>query len=88
MALSRHVDNQQKSMTLGQRGARPTVTRVSVGLSVCLLVIAMSCAKTAEPIKMPFGVWTLVGPMNHVLDGDPDPPRTERCIFGASPSPL
>jgi len=23
----------------------------------------------AEPIQMPFGTWTLVGPRNHVLDG-------------------
>jgi len=23
----------------------------------------------AEPIKIPFGVWTQVGPRNHVLDG-------------------
>jgi len=26
-------------------------------------------AKTAEPIEMPFGMWTRVGPGNHVLDG-------------------
>jgi len=30
-------------------------------------------AKTAEPIEIPFGLWTL-GPRNHVLDGGPDPP--------------
>ena len=30
----------------------------------------MSCAKTAELIEMPFGVWTQVGPRKHVLDGD------------------
>ena len=29
-----------------------------------------SCAKTAEPIKMPFGLWARMGPRNHVLDGD------------------
>jgi len=29
----------------------------------------LSIAKTAEPIQMPFGVWTGVGPRNHVLDG-------------------
>ena len=28
----------------------------------------MSCAKTAEPIKMLFGMWTWVGPRKHVLD--------------------
>ena len=26
-------------------------------------------AKTAEPMEMPFGRMTLVGPGNHVLDG-------------------
>ena len=29
----------------------------------------MSCAKTAEPIEMPFGIWTRVGPTKHVLMG-------------------
>jgi len=29
----------------------------------------MRCAKTAEPIEMPFGMWTRVGPMKHILDG-------------------
>jgi len=28
------------------------------------------CAKTAEPIVMPFGMWTRgVGPKKHVVDG-------------------
>ena len=30
---------------------------------------AMNCAKTAAPIKMPFGMWVRIGPRNHVLDG-------------------
>ena len=29
----------------------------------------MSCAKTAEPIKMPFGLWTRVSLRKHALDG-------------------
>ena len=34
----------------------------------------MSPAKTAELMKMPFGLWTQVGARNHVLDGEgPDP---------------
>ena len=37
-------------------------------------------AKTAEPIEVPFGLWTWVGPGNHVLDGDPDP-ACERAIL-------
>jgi len=45
----------------------------SVGLSVCLSVTLVSPAKTAEPIEMPFGLRTWVGPGNHVLDGGPDP---------------
>jgi len=29
--------------------------------SVCLLVTTVSCTKTAEPVDMPFGIWTRVG---------------------------
>jgi len=32
-------------------------------------VMIMSHAKEAEPIKMPFGLWTRVGSMKRVLDG-------------------
>jgi len=32
------------------------------------------CAKTAEPIEMPFGLWAGMGQGNHVLDMGPDPP--------------
>jgi len=39
---------------------------------VCRSVMVVSPAKTAEPIEMPFGFCTQVGPMNHVLDGGPD----------------
>jgi len=42
-------------------------------LYVCLCVTILSRAKTAEPIEMPFGLWTRVGLRNHVLDGGPDP---------------
>ena len=35
---------------------------------------ALSSAITAEPIEMPFGLRTQVGPGNHVLDEGPDPP--------------
>jgi len=37
----------------------------SVGRSVTLV----KPEKTAEPIEMPFGLRTRVGPVNHVLDG-------------------
>jgi len=29
------------------------------------------CAKTAEQIGMPFGLWSRMGRKNHVLDGGP-----------------
>ena len=32
---------------------------------------AIICAKTAEPIEMPFGLWAGMSPRNHVLDGGP-----------------
>jgi len=36
----------------------------------------------AEPIEMPFGMWTRVGPVNHVLDGGPGPPcEGERASY-------
>ena len=56
---------------------RPIVTdRVAwfIGLSVCLSVTVMNFAKPAELIEMPFGLWTPMGPRNHVLDGGPDHP--------------
>jgi len=50
---------------------RPSSSR-SVGRSVCLPATLVSRAKTAEPIEMPFGLRTRVGPGNNVLDGGPD----------------
>jgi len=46
----------------------PIVTD-GVAWSVCRSVIIVSPAKTAEPIKLLFGLWTRVNPMNCVLDG-------------------
>ena len=54
----------------------------SVYVSVCLSAgHAMSPAKTAEPIEMPFR-WVT---RNHVLDGSQDPPRG-RAFWGLSGS--
>ena len=36
--------------------------------SGCLSVTIMSPAKTAEPVEMPFGLWTRLGPRNRVLN--------------------
>lgn len=47
--------------------------RTNIALFVCLslgvLVTRMYCSKMAEPIEMPFGMLTHVGPRKHVLDG-------------------
>ena len=45
---------------------------------MCLLMTAMKCAKMAEPINVPFGMWTRVGPTSHELGGGPDFPRGRR----------
>jgi len=60
---------------------RPIVT--DVAWSVCLLVTAVSCAKTDEPIETPFGTWTKDsrGPEETwVRTGSPDLPR-KRSVF-------
>jgi len=41
---------------------------------------AVICAKTAEPIEMPFGLWTWMGPRNRVLHGGSDPPWEETIL--------
>jgi len=46
---------------------------VYVSLYVYLLVTTVSCAKTAEPIEMPFGLWTRVGTGNRILGGGGSP---------------
>ena len=53
----------------------------SVCVSVCLFVIGMNPAKTAEQIEMPFGMWAWVDRPNHVFDGGLDCLR-ERDTFG------
>jgi len=42
------------------------------GLRSCVLDAVMSPAKTAEPIEMPFGLWTLVLDKKTCLDGNAD----------------
>jgi len=49
---------------------------------VCQSVTLVIPAKTAKPIEMPFGLRTLVGPGNHVLDDGPDPPMGRGDFFG------
>lgn len=58
-----------------------------VVVSLCLLVTAMSPAKTAEPIEMLFGMKTQMGPGNHVLDRGPHPPMGIDNFRGHMPVP-
>ena len=48
---------------------------VSVCECVCLYVMGMNPAKTAESTEMLFGMWARVGLQNDVLDEGPDPCR-------------
>ena len=59
-----------------------------VASSVCRSVAIASPAKNAEPMEMPFGMWTRVGPENHVLDGGPDPPMGMGNFEGERDVPL
>ena len=49
---------------------------------VCRSVAVVSPAKTAEPIEMPFGLITRVGPRNHVLDGSQNSPSEGAILEG------
>jgi len=42
----------------------------------------VSPAGTAEPIEIPFGLRTPVGPKYHMLDGGPDPPMGRNILRG------
>jgi len=44
----------------------------------------LMCAETAERIEVQFGVKTLGGPRNIVLNGGPDPPAATESALGAA----
>jgi len=48
----------------------------------------VSLAKIAEMIEMSFGFWTHVGPRNHMLDGDPDPPMQRGNVAWEKRQPI
>jgi len=48
---------------------------------------AVTCAKTAEPIVMPFGLSARYGSRNHELDVGPDPsPEKQQFLEKRSPT--
>jgi len=51
----------------------------------CLVVTSVNCAETAEPIKMPFGLWTWVGPENRL---GAQVPLYKGAVLGGSPWPV
>jgi len=53
-----------------------------VCLWVCMSATLVSPAKTAEPIEMPSGLRTWLGPRDHVLDGSSDPPMGRGKFWG------
>jgi len=57
---------------------------LSVGRSVGQSVTIFSTAETAQPIEMPFWLWTLVGPRNYVLDGSQDIPSELAVLRGGT----
>jgi len=64
---------------------RPIVTE-RVAWSVGLSVTVVSPAKTAEPTKMPFGLWARME-RNHLSDGGPYAP-SEGAIFRGNWRPI
>jgi len=57
------------------KGAILRVEGQSIAKYRDILQSAVICAKTTEPIKMPFGLRIWMGPRNHVLDVGPDGPQ-------------
>jgi len=51
-------------------------------------VTLVSLAETAEPIELPFGLRTWIGPENHVLAGGPDPPAERGNFEGGKGHPI
>jgi len=61
---------------------QPVVTDQVACRSVGRSVELVSPAKTAPLIEMSFGLRSLVGPRNHVLDGVPIPPWEGAILMG------
>ena len=59
-----------------------------VYLSVCQSVTLVSPAKTAEPIDMPSGLRTWLGPRDHVLDGGSDSTMGRGKLWGENGRPI
>ena len=74
----------ERCMLLGRIAVLRTSMRPTAIDRVAWSVTLVSPAKTAEPIEMPFGLRTRVGPGNHALDGGADVPTGRRTFRGVS----
>ena len=45
-------------------------------------VVCYLSANMAQPIKMPFGLWSWIGPGSYLLDGNPAPPSQGAILRG------
>ena len=61
---------------------------VCLSVCVCVFDISVSPTKMVEPIEMPFGFWTRMGPRNHVLGVVPKSPRRRGSFGGRSSSEM
>ena len=66
---------------------QPIVTD-GLAWSVGQCVMIMSPAKTAELFETPFGMWTLMGSRNHILDRVQIAPCEGAILKGKSGGPL
>ena len=72
-SLPKTITRQRRGCDLNPGPSAPESSTLPTRLPL-LSITTVSCAKTAEPIEMPFGVRTRVGPGNQALDGGPNPP--------------
>jgi len=56
---------------------------LSVYVSVCLLDTIVNPRRTAEPVEVPFRIWTRVGHVNHLLGVGRDPSHGKKDTLGA-----
>ena len=63
----------------------PLIVTAVLPWSVCVMCLSeklVSPAKTTEPIKLRFVLWTQVGPSNHVLSGRVGFLLAKTCFYG------
>jgi len=75
-------------VTVGLALHWPCINNFSDVISYRLKAHKRDCKKTAEVIKIPFELWTQLGPRNHVLDGVQIPPWEGAILRGGKDRPI